>query len=265
MSDVATQLARLTTAADAHQTATDQWLKLMAQMQDLPALGTKEQVEQGENVLVTADVLPDRVWAELPELGTAEQIAVRENVLVCADKLPAHLFDELPDVGTAEQVANGDEVLVTADRLIPVIKANAGVAGDLVLCAGSTPSPGTLECDGSALSRTAYADLFAAIGTTYGAGDGADTFDIPDLRGEFLRGWDHGRGVDPDRVLGAPQSHMIEAHTPPYGYPHSSTYGMSSLPTPGVRPGNNTGHATGGFGGSETRPRNIAVMICIKY
>lgn len=55
---------------------------------------------------------------------------------------------------------------------------------------------GWLECNGSAISRTNYARLFDQIGTTFGAGNGTTTFNIPDLRGEFIRGWDNGRGVD---------------------------------------------------------------------
>jgi len=60
---------------------------------------------------------------------------------------------------------------------------------------------GWRACSGQAVSRTTYAALFAAIGTEYGVGDGSTTFDLPDLRGEFLRGWDNGRGVDSGRVL----------------------------------------------------------------
>lgn len=54
--------------------------------------------------------------------------------------------------------------------------------------AGNTVPDGYLYCDGSAVSRTTYSELFAAIGTIYGAGDGSTTFNVPDLRGYFLRG-----------------------------------------------------------------------------
>ena len=64
---------------------------------------------------------------------------------------------------------------------------------------------GWLKCNGALLSRTTYAALFAVIGTTYGAGDGSTTFALPDLRGEFLRGLDDGRGVDGGRALGSAQ------------------------------------------------------------
>lgn len=60
--------------------------------------------------------------------------------------------------------------------------------GCVIWCAGNVTPDNTIYCDGSAVSRTTYAELFAAIGTTYGAGDGSSTFNIPDLRGYFIRG-----------------------------------------------------------------------------
>lgn len=60
--------------------------------------------------------------------------------------------------------------------------------GAIIPYAGSTAPFGTLICNGAAISRSAYPELFEAIGTTWGAGDGSSTFNIPDLRGYFLRG-----------------------------------------------------------------------------
>ena len=53
---------------------------------------------------------------------------------------------------------------------------------------GATAPDGWMLCQGQAISRTDYADLFAVIGTSFGSGDGSTTFNVPDLRGEFLRG-----------------------------------------------------------------------------
>lgn len=64
-------------------------------------------------------------------------------------------------------------------------------------------------CDGSAVSRTTYAALFGVIGTAFGVGDGATTFNVPELRGEFIRGLDNGRGVDAGRVRGSGQGDAI--------------------------------------------------------
>ena len=85
-------------------------------------------------------------------------------------------------------------------------------SGAVLYFAGRTAPAGWLKANGAAVSRTAYAALFAAIGTTYGAGDGRSTFNLPDLRGEFLRGWDDGRGVDTGRVFGSAQAHALQSH-----------------------------------------------------
>src|SRR6478736_3109040 len=81
--------------------------------------------------------------------------------------------------------------------------------------ASSTAPTGWLKANGAAISRTTYAKLFAAIGSTYGAGDGSTTFNLPDLRGEFLRALDDGRGVDTSRALGSAQAgqNLSHAHT----------------------------------------------------
>jgi len=81
----------------------------------------------------------------------------------------------------------------------------------------ATAPAGYLKANGAAISRTVYADLFSAIGTTYGAGDGVTTFNLPDLRGEFLRGWDDGRGVDGGRALGSWQGDALGLHNHPQG------------------------------------------------
>ena len=86
-------------------------------------------------------------------------------------------------------------------------------AGMVQAYAGSAAPTGWLKCNGAAISRTTYATLFAAIGTTYGSGDGSSTFNVPELRGEFVRGWDDSRGVDSGRSLGSFQADGLN-HTP---------------------------------------------------
>ena len=85
--------------------------------------------------------------------------------------------------------------------------------GAVMYFARNTAPPGWLKCNGAAISRTAYSKLFAAIGTVFGAGDGFTTFNLPDLRGEFVRGWDDGRGVDGGRAFGSFQAGMIQSHS----------------------------------------------------
>ena len=154
--------------------------------------------------------------------------------------------------------------------------------------ARSTPPPGWLKCNGAAVSRTAYAALYAALGTTFGAGNGSTTFKLPDLRGEFLRGWDQGRGVDGGRGFGTAQSHAVERHNhylpTSSGGTQSGTAGFQDVDestwefdTP-INPypaegyvittydiGTNNNIWDGGQWAQETRPRNIAFLPCIKY
>jgi len=68
----------------------------------------------------------------------------------------------------------------TAAPLIP--------AGVVVAWSGSTAPSGWLECAGSAISRTAYAALYAVCGTAFGSGDGSTTFNLPDIRGRAIYG-----------------------------------------------------------------------------
>lgn len=141
------------------------------------------------------------------------------------------------------------------------------MAGESIMFSGPADKipAGYLIEDGAEVGRMAYATLFAAIGTTHGAGDGATTFNLPDSRGEFWRGLDLGRGVDAGRVLGSVQMSLVAAHT--HGY-----YFISGLG--GTLAGNGVtgiaGSATGvlqtnSSGGAETRPRNIAKIPLIKY
>jgi len=85
-------------------------------------------------------------------------------------------------------------------------------AGMVAHFARATAPTGWLKANGAAVSRSTYSDLFAAIGTSYGEGDGFTTFNLPDLRGEFLRGWDDGRGVDGGRALGSSQTDDNKSH-----------------------------------------------------
>jgi microcystin-dependent protein len=77
---------------------------------------------------------------------------------------------------------------------------------------GDVAPSGFRMCDGGLSSRTTDAGLFGVIGTKFGAGDGTTTFARPDLRGQFLRGLDAGRGVDTGRVLGTTQADSLKAH-----------------------------------------------------
>lgn len=138
-----------------------------------------------------------------------------------------------------------------------------GSTGQVATFAMNTPPTGWLKANGAAVSRSSYAALFAAIGTTFGAGDGSTTFNLPDLRGEFIRNWDDGRGVDSGRAFGSAQGGAMESHSHTIAVTGEQVgSGTTAL---GVG-GTSTPVATSSTGtGSETRPRNVALLACIKY
>lgn len=123
------------------------------------------------------------------------------------------------------------------------------------------PITGWLYCDGSPVSRSTYADLFAAIGTTYGVGDGSTTFNLPDFRGVFLRGLDDGKGYDSGRTMGSYQADDNKAHTHTVSaWVSGSTSAISGNPSNA-----NFTSATTSSDGTEARPKNFPVHYVISY
>lgn len=154
-------------------------------------------------------------------------------------------------------------------------------AGMVAYFARNTAPNGWIKANGATISRTAYAELFAAIGTTFGSGDGFNTFRLPDLRGEFIRGWADNRTVDSGRVFGSSQGDAIRnitgnapggsaARVPESSY--NGAFAMSEVASGRVSSGENFGLLTANFDASrvvptanENRPRNVALLACIKY
>ena len=186
-----------------------------------------------------------------------------------------------------EGTANADSKwMLTTDGTITIgttaltfARKDAGAAvglptGALMYFPATTPPSGWLKRNGALLSRTTYAALWAyAQGSgnlaandgawqvgQFSPGDGSTTFRIPDGRGEFERGWDDGRGVDAGRVLGSAQADDFKSHS------HSSVSasGLGQGAGGGVQYVVQGG-TTGAAGGVETRPRNIALLACIKF
>ena len=157
-----------------------------------------------------------------------------------------------------------------------VAQASSLPVGSMVAFPKASVPPGFLEIDGSVKSVAAYPDLATYLGTTFNKGDeGAGNFRLPDSRGEFLRAWDHGRGVDAGRALGTNQVDAFQGHlqSPPAGMTGFLTIGSGgwaqvagsgTILSPATG-----GPVTDGVNGvprtaNETRPRNLAVMWCIK-
>mgnify|MGYP003634545446 CR=1 FL=1 len=147
-------------------------------------------------------------------------------------------------------------------------------SGTVIYHAANTAPTGFLKANGAAVSRSTYSDLFTAVGTTFGVGDGSSTFNVPDLRGEFMRGWDDSKGTDSSRVFGSAQGDQMEQHNHiTSNYPLHQGYGGGTgglvVRSPAdVQYGNLStilGNKGGTSNSSENRPRNIAMLACIKY
>lgn len=158
--------------------------------------------------------------------------------------------------------ADADTAQATADAAVAAADEGAPPS-TVAFVARNTAPAGWLKANGAAVSRTTYADLFAAIGTTFGAGNGTSTFNLPDLRGEFIRGWDDGRGIDTGRVFGSAQSQALQSHA--HTYQASGASGNFVLGGPSALNDGGQTLATGAAGGAETRPRNVALLAIIKF
>lgn len=170
----------------------------------------------------------------------------------------------------AQSVPTSDPTDVSKKAASTEFVQNVVPPGVVFPYAGPIPPSGWLLADGSEVSRTTYARLFAAIGTTYGAGDGSTTFNLPDLRGEFIRGLDNARGVDAGRALGSAQQDDLKSHSHRFKTSSNTTSsGNSDAVHRNVMSNvnifwNDPGSSLENTGGSETRPRNIAMNFIIK-
>jgi microcystin-dependent protein len=175
----------------------------------------------------------------------------------------------------------------------PFLSIASGPVAEVIALASSVAPPSFLECDGTAVSRTQYADLYNAIGITHGQGDGATTFNLPDYRGRFLRGHADGSTRDPDRAtrtamatggntgdnVGSVQTDEFGSHDHGGGaHTHNIPYGnifngAASVKIDGkpldlvgtISSGSAVGTVIDLEGGSETRPENAYVKFFIRF
>jgi len=149
-----------------------------------------------------------------------------------------------------------------------------GPVGEILASGSAVVPDGFLYCDGSAVSRADYASLFNQVGTNYGNGDGSTTFNVPDLRGLFLRGQNDGSGNDPDAAgrtannpggntgdaIGSEQVDELKSHN--HSLPAADGRFNDSS---GALARSGVGAVSGNTGGNETRPKNVNVRYYIRY
>jgi len=194
--------------------------------------------------------------------GAGGYIALEAGDMI-ADKEYVAVYNE--DISSSDIIIENPEI-----PYINPIKQFTALVG---FFATQTVPDGFLECNGAAISRTTYLRLFTAIGTVFGIGDGSTTFNIPDMRGYFPRGWDNGRGIDPARAFGSSQNDGVGNISIPGSVSSFNTFewisvvagqasGVASRSDPGKSTWQNLNINAGTI---ETRSKNVAMMYCIKY
>ena len=152
---------------------------------------------------------------------------------------------------------NAGEFLQTDGSGVLSFSVVTGVPSGSVFCmAVATVPSGYLECNGQIVNRTTYAALFAVIGTQYGAGNGSTTFGIPDLRGEFIRGFDNGKGTDSGRSIGTAQAGAFGQHQHSIDLTTSNKSLTGSLSHNSTTMAQNPGTASGVF----TKTGNVSAV-----
>nr|EKJ2750116.1 tail fiber protein [Escherichia coli] len=174
------------------------------------------------------------------EKGRHDQMLTALRALLLSRKNP---FGDIKSDGTVQ----------TALENLSLGEGSALPVGVPVPWPSVTPPTGWLKCNGAAFSAEEYPELAKVYPTNK----------LPDLRGEFIRGWDDGRGIDSGRTLLSAQDGSIEAHGHDYNGAIYTSSGPSWANT------TDTGHRaysgfTSSYGGSETRPRNIAFNYIVR-
>ncbi|HGC3458971.1 TPA: phage tail protein [Escherichia coli] len=174
------------------------------------------------------------------EKGRHDQLLTALRALLLSRKNP---FGDIKSDGTVK----------TALENLGLGEGSALPVGVPVPWPSVTPPTGWLKCNGAAFSAEEYPELAKVYPTNK----------LPDLRGEFIRGWDDGRGIDSGRTLLSAQDGSIEAH----GHDYNGVIYTSSGPSWANT--TDAGHRvysgfTSSYGGSETRPRNIAFNYIVR-
>jgi microcystin-dependent protein len=206
------------------------------------------------------------------------------NEVVTPTKLNSAAVPTLSNIVDADLSASAS---ISLSKLATAVQQALLPAGAVQAFAMNSAPSGWLAANGNNISRTTYAALFSVIGTTYGAGDGSTTFALPDLRGYFVRGSGTNSDGTAAGTFGAKQADAFLNHnhtaTCSTGGAHTHTYegylNVSQGTTGGgsaqAPQGKNTGSAgshshtievaDSTTGGTETRPKNIAMLYCIKF
>jgi microcystin-dependent protein len=229
-----------------------------------------------DNSIATVDIGNNQIINAKIADGSVNSVKIADSSILSQDIADGAV--------TNGKIAAGS---VDLNKLVEAVKQSLCPPGTIVAYAGDTPPAGWLMCNGDAVSRNDYNDLYAKVGIRFGQGNNSTTFNVPDFRGRFLRGRDGNTGRDPDRgsrtamntgglagdSVGSVQGDDLRSHTHDYGdIYHSEGGGTITVPSnrgSGDTDGDNRGYeisrTTASRGGHETRPVNAYVNYIIKY
>lgn len=200
----------------------------------------------------------ERFYAELQTLSTTASIRIGFHVATSTATAYTMKIDDL-SFGPNSRAAGGVR----------------GPVGSVIAHASLTAPMGYILADGTAVSRSNYAKLFTVIGTTYGVGDGSTTFNLPDLRGIFIRGQGSQTisSITYSGTLGTKQTDQLQGHFHNVGTVNSASDGAAgprtSAAAANVTQATSSPITDGTNGtprtGAETRPANIALAYFICF
>jgi microcystin-dependent protein len=144
-------------------------------------------------------------------------------------------------------------------------RGGATPTGQVAAFAANYCPAGWANADGSTVSRTTYTALFGVIGSTWGGGDGSTTFSLPDLRGQFLRGIDNGAGADPGRGFATAQGDTVGPHSHSFNIRTATVSGTAAFQYPSGDGTTQFPTTTQAPATTETRPKNVAILYCVKF
>lgn len=232
----------------------------------LDGTGNQHYLVELANVSAIGDITDMRLWQPING-ALVEHFAARvgdyQNLRARATTKDDVDLGNLPNAKSDDPESDSSDILATT-KAVKAARAliEDNLVGQVAFFDLDTPPVGWLRSNGAAVSRTVFARLFAKIGTRHGAGDGVNTFNLPDARGLFFRALDDGRNADPGRVLGSAQADEIRSHSHAAtsagagGHSHSASSGAAGNHAHYVRSGTSTPDGVD-TAGEITEPRNI--------
>ncbi|MCX5782779.1 MAG: tail fiber protein [Elusimicrobia bacterium] len=214
-------------------------------------------------------------WIQLKV--NSKDLSPREKITAQAYALHSATAENMKANSNINFMINGSTIAtLTSEGYFLINGQNVVPVGSIIPYAGDTAPAGWLLCNGDPVSRTTYANLYAVIQEKFGQGDGSSTFNLPDLRGRFLRGRDAGAGRDPDSAsrtamntggntgdaVGSMQTDEFKSHN------HSISIMQPGAAYSNVSMGSSSSVgplSTSSAGGNETRPINAYVNYIVKY